>query len=94
MVFSHVLQEKKPLIMEKQRRERHLWGEEHRQWSQSHWAKILWTDESSFQLYPTRGNVRARRKCEEEYVPACTVVTVKHGGGRIMARGCMSAGGV
>uniref|UniRef100_A0A3P8T3L4 Tc1-like transposase DDE domain-containing protein n=1 Tax=Amphiprion percula TaxID=161767 RepID=A0A3P8T3L4_AMPPE len=51
--------------------------------------KILWSDESSFQLYLPPANVRLRRR------PACTVdrSTVKHGGGSIMVWRCMSAAG-
>jgi len=94
MDFKSFISRNKPLITEKERRSRRLWGEEHRQWIQAHWAKILWSDESSFQLCPNRANVRARRRCGEEYIPACTVATVKHGGGSILDWGSMSARGV
>ena len=50
-------------------------------------TKILWSDESSFQQYPTRANVRVQGRRGEEYIPAWTVATVKHGGGSIMVWG-------
>jgi len=40
------------------------------------------------QMYESKG------RHGEEYLPACTVATMKHGGGSIMVRGCMSARGV
>ena len=91
--FNSCIARKTPLIIEKQRRERYLWGEKHHHWTQAHWTKILWSDESSFQLYPIRANVRVWKRCGE-YVSAYTVATVKHEGGSIMVSGYMSAGGV
>ena len=82
------------LITEKQRKTRRMCGKEHRQWTQAHCGKILWSDESSFQLYPNGPNVRVQRIRGEENLPACTVATVKYGGGSIMVWGCVSAGGV
>ncbi|MDF4419950.1 transposase, partial [Vibrio parahaemolyticus] len=38
--------------------------------------------------------MRVRRRPDEALSPACTVPTVKHGGGSIMVWGCMSAAGV
>ena len=59
--FKSCIARKKSLITEKQRRARRLWSEEHRQWTKTHWAKIIWSDESSFQIYPSKPN-----KCPKE----------------------------
>uniref|UniRef100_A0A3P8RST4 Transposase Tc1-like domain-containing protein n=1 Tax=Amphiprion percula TaxID=161767 RepID=A0A3P8RST4_AMPPE len=56
--------------------------------------KILWSDESSFQLSLPPANVRVRRRPGKALSPACTVPIVKGGGGSIMVWGCMSAAGV
>ena len=85
---------KKPLINERQRLARRRWAQAHKNWTARNWKKILWSDESSFQLYLPPANVRVRRRPGEALSPACTVPTVKHGGGSIMVWGCMSAAGV
>ena len=55
---------------------------------------MLWSDESSFQLFATPGNVRVRRRPGEEWNKDCIVPTVKHGSGSVMVWGCMSSSGV
>uniref|UniRef100_A0A4W6DQP0 Tc1-like transposase DDE domain-containing protein n=1 Tax=Lates calcarifer TaxID=8187 RepID=A0A4W6DQP0_LATCA len=85
---------KKPLINERQRLARCCWAQPHKNWTARNWKKILWSDESSFQLYPPPDNVRVCRRPGEALSRACTVPTVKHGGGSIMVWGCISAAGV
>ena len=84
----------KPLINERQRLARRHWAQAHKNWTVRNWKKMLWSDESSFQLYLPPANVRVRRRPGEALSQACTVSTVKHGGGSIMVWGCMSAAGV
>ena len=93
MVSSRVLQAKQIIDNGETKKSQTSVDEEHRQWTQAHWKKIIWSDESRFQLYPTRANVRVRRRRGEEFVSACTVATVKHGGASIMVWRCMSAAG-
>uniref|UniRef100_A0A4W6D530 Tc1-like transposase DDE domain-containing protein n=1 Tax=Lates calcarifer TaxID=8187 RepID=A0A4W6D530_LATCA len=83
-----------PLINERQRLAWHRWAQAHKNWTARNWKKILWSDESSFQLYPPPDNVRVHRRPGEALSPACTVPTVQHGGDSIMVWGCMSAAGV
>jgi hypothetical protein len=45
---------------------------------------MLWSDESSFTLYPTSGKVYVWRTPKEACNPECLVLTVKHGGGFMM----------
>ena len=52
---------------------------------------MLWSDESSFQLFATPANVRVRRRPGEEWNKDCIVPTVKHGSGSVMVWGCMSS---
>uniref|UniRef100_A0A4W6DY73 Transposase Tc1-like domain-containing protein n=1 Tax=Lates calcarifer TaxID=8187 RepID=A0A4W6DY73_LATCA len=87
---------KKPLINERQRLAQCRWAQAYKNWTARKWKKILWSDESSLLLYPSPDNVRVHRRPGEALSPACTVPTVKHGGGRIMVWGCMqcSAAGV
>ena len=55
---------------------------------------MLWSDESSFQLFATPGNVRVRRRPGEEWNKDCIVPTVKHGSGSVTVWECMSSSGV
>ena len=58
------------------------------------WNKVLWTDESKFNLFGSDGKVMVWRTPREELDPKCTVPTVKHGGGNVKVWGCFSTAGV
>ena len=78
---------KKPLIKPDQERKRLAWARRHKKWTQRQWNRVLWSDESSFQLFATPGNVRVRRRPGEEWSKDCIVPTVKHGSGSVMVWG-------
>ncbi|KAJ8885368.1 hypothetical protein PR048_011565 [Dryococelus australis] len=56
------------------------------------WGKVLFSDESRFQLFP---NQRVRVKCTttEKFLPECLSIAVQGGGDSVMIWGCMSANG-
>jgi hypothetical protein len=43
-------------------------------------ARVIWSDESSFMLFPTSGRVYIWRTPREVYNPECLIPTVKHSG--------------
>ena len=45
---------------------------------------MIFSDESSFSLFPTAGRVYVWRQPREAYNPDCFLHTVKHGGGSVM----------
>jgi hypothetical protein len=47
-------------------------------------ARVIWSDESSFTLFPTSGRVYVWRTPKETYNAECLVPTVEHGGGSVM----------
>ena len=47
-------------------------------------------DESKFNLFGSDGKVMVWRVSKEEFPPACTVPTVKHGGGNVKVWGCFT----
>jgi hypothetical protein len=47
-------------------------------------ARVMWSDESSFTLFPMPGRVYVWRTPKEAYNPECLVPTVKHGGGSVV----------
>jgi len=44
----------------------------------------MWSDESSFTLFPTSGRIYVWRTPKAAYNPECLVPTVKHGGESVM----------
>ncbi len=81
---------KTPLISVKNRKKRLQWARDHSSWEAKDWRKVLWSDESKFNMFGSDGLVYIRRRVGEEYHPRCTVRTVKHGGGNIMVWGAFS----
>jgi hypothetical protein len=45
---------------------------------------VIWSDESSFTLFPASGREYIWRTRKEAYNPECLVPTMKHGGGSVM----------
>ena len=84
---------RKPLVTKHASR-RLKWAKERKQWGIPQWSKVLWSDESKFELFGSKRRVYVRRRKGERYHPKCVVPTVKHGGGSIMVWGCMSRDGV
>lgn len=87
---------KKPFISEKKnRRARLSFAKDHKDWSMDDWCKVLWSDESKFNMRASDGARYVRRMEGESLSTRCLRGTVKHGGGgHIMVWGCMTASGV
>ncbi|KAK3572737.1 hypothetical protein QTP86_006987 [Hemibagrus guttatus] len=85
---------KKPFISEKQRRARLKFAKDHRNWTVADWSKVIFSDESNFQLCPTPGPVMVRRRPGEDYNTQCLAPTVKYGGGSVMIWGSFSKAGI
>ena len=52
----------------------------HRQWTTENWKKVLWTDESKFEIVSSSHRVFVRRQVGEKMVLQYVTPTVKHGG--------------
>lgn len=79
---------KKPRLTSVHKRKRLEWAKTHKNWTVEDWKKVLWTDESKFQIFGSNRRVFVRRSKEERALEACTVQTIKHGGGSVMVWGC------
>jgi len=79
---------KKPLLSALNIQQRIRWCKSHRHWSSEDWKRVLWTDESSIELFSSSGRVYVRRRRNERLHPKCLVPTVKKGGGRVSFWGC------
>src|ERR1700761_6861838 len=85
---------KKPLLTPLNRRARLEFAKQYQHWTVSDWEKVLWSDESSFEVFNSARKVFVRRRTNERYRNKCVVPTVKGGGGQVMVWGCMSEAGV
>jgi transposase len=85
---------KKPLLRPQNRIKRLRFAKQHKDWVKDDWNKVLWTDESKFQLFGTNRRVYVRRRKGERLIDDCISSTVKHGGGNIMVWGSISGTGL
>ena len=76
------------------KKKRLQWTIDHQNWTEEDWGKVLWTDESKFELFGQRHRIYIRRTIKEKMIPECLVPTIKHSGGSVMVWGCFSSAGV
>jgi hypothetical protein len=82
------------LISVANRRKRLEFAAQHKDWKVEDWEKVLWSDESAFDIFNAAKRVFVRRRQNEKLRNDCVVPTVKFGGGKVMVWGCMSSHGV
>lgn len=80
----------KPLVTNVNAKRRLQWCHTHKTWSIDKWKKVIWSDESSFTLFPTTGRVHVWRTPAQAYDRDCLLPTVKHGGGSVIIWAAMS----
>ena len=84
---------KKPLLRKVNILKRLQWAKKYANWTASDWQKVLWSDESPFELIGGKKRQLVRRKSDEKYHPDCVRKTVKFGGGKLMLWGCFHSEG-
>ena len=85
---------KKPKLRAVNIKKRLEWAKIHVKWTVQDWAKVLWSDESPFELFGSKGQNLIRCRDGERQHPDCVQQTVKHGGGKLMVWGCFSVKGM
>lgn len=85
---------KKPYVNKVNRQKRLEYARTYREMPLGYWNRVIWSDETKFNLFGSDGKVMVWRTPKEELDPKCTVPTVKHGGGSVMCWGCFSSAGV
>lgn len=87
-------QRKKPQISAINRRRRLEFAKKYLNHPPEFWERVLFTDESKFNLFGSDGRVKVWRNPGEGLNPKYTIKTVKYGGGGVLVWGCMAASGV
>lgn len=85
---------KKPFISKKNRAKRLEYAKKYQFMDVSFWKKVIWTDESKFNVRGSDGRERVWRKSGESLKLKNMRGTVKHGGGSEMVWGAMCYNGV
>lgn len=76
------------------KRKRLAWAKKYKDWTAEDWKKVLWTDESKFEVFGNKRRSYVRRGVGERMSPNCIRPTVKHGGGSVMIWGCFGGNSV
>ena len=85
---------KKPLLSKKHRKRRLAFAKKYRSWGAEEWRRVIWSDESKFNVFGSDGRTWCWRKNGEAMKDLYVKPTVKHGGGNVMVWGCMTSHGV
>uniref|UniRef100_A0A914DAL4 Transposase Tc1-like domain-containing protein n=1 Tax=Acrobeloides nanus TaxID=290746 RepID=A0A914DAL4_9BILA len=81
---------KKPLFKKKHRKAILEFMRSHEHWTKEDWSRILWSDETKFNLFNPDGGHLIRRPIRMRYKSRYVRSTVKFGGGSLMAWGSSS----
>ncbi len=81
---------RKPYVNSVQKHRRLLWARRHLGWTITQWKRVLWSDESVFQVFFGRNGCRVLRTKEEKDHPDCYQQQVQKPGS-VMVWGCVSA---
>lgn len=84
---------RKPLLRRGNRAKRLQWARNHLDWSVEDWKKVLWSDESKYEVFGQTRRVFVRRSKSEKMIPDCIVPTVKQGRSSVLVWGCFSFAG-
>jgi transposase len=83
----------KPFVTELQRTYRLRWCKNLLDWGSTEWGRVIWSDESRFEIFQNDGPSRVWRLPGQRFIGKNLRPTVKHGGGGIMVWGCFSLEG-
>jgi len=79
---------KKPFLRKQNKIKRLGWARKYSKWTVKQWSKVLFTDESKFEIFGGKRRVYVRRMRGERCINQYITPTVKHGGGSVMVGGC------
>ncbi|QRW21104.1 Transposable element Tcb2 transposase [Rhizoctonia solani] len=83
-----------PLLTSRHLKARLDWARNHATWLARDWRRVIFSDESKFNVFNGDGPLRCWRRPGLSLDPCYTRKQVKHGGGNVMVWGCVTANGV
>ena len=89
--FYNQVAQKKPFLSDAHKRKRFEFAFEHQKWTSEEWKKVIWTDESTFEVGKTSRQITVWRKSDECYNLDCLTPTFKLGRTSIMVWGAFIA---
>jgi transposase len=84
---------KKPFLSVLDRIKRLKWCRERRNWSVYQWSKIIFSDESNFEVLNRKRRIYIKRFADEKFKNQFVVNRVQAGGGSVGIWGCFSMAG-
>ncbi len=81
----------RPFITEKQAKVRQQWAADHQDWTVNAWARVVWTDECSFET-GQRGRIWITRNSKEKYCSNCIKRNYRSGRCSFMVWGAIGWG--
>jgi transposase len=92
--FACRIKKKKPKLTQKHKKDRLAWTKKHETWTADEWRRVIWSDESKFNLCNSDGKEFhwTDRPCE--ITEDAVTPTMKFGGGGVMVWGCMTWDGM
>lgn len=78
---------KKPFLNDTHMNHRLAFAKKYRNWTVDDWKRVIWTDESSFELGKNSRRIRVWRKTHERYSAQCLAPTFKSGRTSVMVWG-------
>ena len=81
---------KKPLLTKKHKKNRYEWCKERLHWDVEKWSRVIFSDESNFEVINRKSKVLIKRHRWEQYQDRFCQPRVQGGGGSIGIWGCIS----
>lgn len=81
---------RKPLLTKKQMRKRLKWCRERKHWDVEQWSKVIFSDESNYEVINRKSRVFVKRLKEEKYLHRFLQPRLQGGGGSVGIWGCIS----
>ena len=82
---------RRPKLSLAHRAARRRWSARHSRWTQLQWSRVLFSDESKFNLLTSDRRIRVWRRRGERFNEDCIQQVAPHGGGSVMVWGGFSA---
>ena len=89
--FYNRVAQKKPFLTDAHKCKRFEFAFVHRKWTSEEWEKVIWTDESTFEVGKTSRQIIVWRKSDECYNLDCLTPTFNSGRTSIMVWGTFTA---